>query len=102
LLSKDDFVRKAKEIVEMLRSAGMYTEYDDSGSIGRRYRRFDEIGTPFCVTVDHQTFEDDTVTIRDRDTTRQVRVKVNELVYVLRELLSSERDIEEFGEPFRS
>ncbi len=101
LLSKDDFVRKAKEIVEMLRNAGMYTEYDDSGSIGRRYRRFDEIGTPFCITIDHQTFEDDTVTIRDRDTTRQVRVKVNELVYVLRELLGSEKDIEVFGERFR-
>ncbi len=101
LLSKGDFIEVAKEIVEMLRSAGIYTEYDDSGSIGRRYRRFDEIGTPFCVTVDHQTLEDGTVTIRDRDTTRQVRVSRDELVDVLKELLSTEKDITEFGEPFK-
>ncbi len=102
LLSREPFISKAKEIVEMLRNEGIYTEYDDSGSIGRRYRRFDEIGTPFCITVDHQTFEDSTVTIRDRDTTKQVRVKIEELPNVLKELLSSERDIEEFGEIFRS
>ncbi len=102
LLSKEPFISYSLKLVEMLRNAGIYTEYDDSGSIGRRYRRFDEIGTPFCITVDHQTFEDDTVTIRDRDTTRQVRVKVDELVGVVKELLSSDKDITEFGEIFRS
>ena len=102
LLSKDEFIRVSLEIVEMLRNAGIYTEYDDSGSIGRRYRRFDEIGTPFCVTVDHQTLEDRTVTIRDRDTTRQVRVEIDRLVDVLKELLSTEKDITEFGELFRA
>lgn len=102
LLSKDEFIKVSLEIVEMLRNAGIYTEYDDSGSIGRRYRRFDEIGTPFCVTVDHQTLEDRTVTIRDRDTTRQIRVKIDRLADVLKELLNSERDIAEFGEIFRS
>ena len=102
LLSREEFQKKALEIVEMLRESGIYTEYDDSGSIGRRYRRFDEIGVPFCVTVDHQTFEDNTVTIRDRDTTKQVRVKVEELVSVLKELLNSERSIEEFGEIFKA
>ncbi len=102
LLSKDEFIEVSLKIVEMLRNAGIYTEYDDSGSIGRRYRRFDEIGTPFCVTVDHQTLEDGTVTIRDRDTTRQVRVEINRLVDVLKELLSSEKDITEFGEIFRA
>ncbi len=101
LLSREPFTGKAMEIAEMLKGEGFYTEYDDSGSIGRRYRRFDEIGTPFCVTIDHQTFEDDTVTIRDRDTTRQVRVAVSELAAILRELLSSEKSIEEFGEKFR-
>lgn len=101
LLSREPFESKAQEIVLLLRSKGIYTEYDDSGSIGRRYRRFDEIGTPFCVTVDHQTFDDDTVTIRDRDTTKQVRVKISELPEVLKELLQSERDITEFGEVFR-
>ncbi|MEM4156651.1 MAG: glycine--tRNA ligase, partial [Archaeoglobaceae archaeon] len=73
LLSREPFTIKALEIVDLLRKSGFYTDYDDSGSIGRRYRRFDEIGTPFCITVDHQTFEDETVTIRDRDTTKQVR-----------------------------
>lgn len=102
LLSKDEFIDVSLEIVDMLRDAGIYTEYDDSGSIGRRYRRFDEIGTPFCVTVDHQTLEDKTVTIRDRDTTRQVRVEIDRLVEVLKELLSSEKDITEFGEIFRA
>jgi len=102
LLSKDEFIKVSLEIVEMLRNAGIYTEYDDSGSIGRRYRRFDEIGTPFCVTVDHQTLEDRTVTIRDRDTTNQVRVEIDRLVDVLKELLSSEKDITEFGEIFRA
>ncbi len=101
LLSREPFTTRAQEIASMLKSEGFYTEYDDSGSIGRRYRRFDEIGTPFCITVDHQTFEDDTVTIRDRDTTKQVRVKVSELPNVLRELLNSEKDITEFGIVFR-
>jgi glycyl-tRNA synthetase len=55
-------------------------EYDEGGAIGRRYRRQDEIGTPLAVTVDHQTLEDDTVTLRDRDTLAQERVPVSELV----------------------
>ncbi|MET1124676.1 MAG: glycine--tRNA ligase [Archaeoglobaceae archaeon] len=101
LLSRSPFTDRALEIATELKEAGFYAEYDDSGSIGRRYRRFDEVGTPFCVTIDHQTFEDDTVTIRDRDTTKQVRVAASKLEGVLRELLSSERDIEEFGERFR-
>jgi len=101
LLSREPFESKGMEIVQMLRNEGIFTDYDDSGSIGRRYRRFDEIGTPFCVTVDHQTFEDETVTIRDRDTTAQVRVKLGELPSILKELLRSEKDITEFGEVFR-
>ncbi len=101
LLSREPFTEKAREITARLKKAGIFTEYDDSGSIGRRYRRYDEIGTPFCVTVDHQTFEDETVTIRDRDTTSQVRVKVDELASVLSELLSSEKPLTEFGEVFR-
>ncbi|MEM2022752.1 MAG: glycine--tRNA ligase [Archaeoglobaceae archaeon] len=101
LLSKEPFTTKALEILELLQSAGFYTEYDDSGSIGRRYRRYDEIGTPFCITVDHQTFEDDTVTIRDRDTTKQVRIQISQLISALKELLSSGKSIEEFGIPFR-
>ncbi|AEA46230.1 glycine--tRNA ligase [Archaeoglobus veneficus] len=101
LLSKGAFIEKSIEITFMLKKEGIFTEYDDSGSIGRRYRRFDEIGTPFCVTVDHQTFEDETVTIRDRDTTRQIRVHIGGLAPALRELLSTDKDISEFGEVFK-
>jgi glycyl-tRNA synthetase len=57
----------------------MQTEYDEGGSIGKRYRRQDEIGTPFCVTVDHQTLEDRTVTVRERDSLAQSRVAIDEL-----------------------
>lgn len=101
LLSREPFTTKAMEIVSMLKKAGFYTDYDDSGSIGRRYRRYDEIGTPFCITIDHQTFEDLSVTIRDRDTTGQVRVKISDLTEILKTLMESERSIEEFGEKFR-
>ena len=61
----------------------MQTEYDEGGSIGRRYRRQDEIGTPFCVTIDHQSLEDRTVTVRDRDSLAQERVAVDELADTL-------------------
>ncbi len=101
LLSKDEFISVSHEIAAMLKEAGIFTEYDDSGSIGRRYRRFDEIGTPFCVTIDHQTLEDRTVTIRDRDTTKQIRISIDELVPALKELLTAEKDISEFGEIFK-
>jgi glycyl-tRNA synthetase len=101
LLTKNKFVEKAMEITEYLKNSGIFTEYDDSGSIGRGYRRYDEIGTPFCVTIDHQTLEDDTVTLRDRDTTQQIRIKIEELAPVLKELLVSDKEIFEFGERFR-
>ena len=54
-------------------------EYDEAGSIGKRYRREDEIGTPYCITIDFETENDEAVTIRDRDTMEQVRVKIDEL-----------------------
>ena len=69
---------KAEEVYANL-SKKFMCEYDESGSIGKRYRRQDEIGTPFCVTIDFDTLEDNTVTIRDRDTMEQVRVKIDEL-----------------------
>lgn len=69
---------KAKEIYGNL-SKKFMCDYDEAGSIGKRYRRQDEIGTPFCVTVDFQTLEDNTVTIRDRDTMKQIRLSINEL-----------------------
>ncbi|HUM77601.1 MAG TPA: His/Gly/Thr/Pro-type tRNA ligase C-terminal domain-containing protein, partial [Methanoculleus sp.] len=63
-------------------------QYDDSGAIGRRYRRQDEVGTPFAVTVDHDTLEDNTVTIRDRDSTKQVRVPIERLPATLSGLVT--------------
>jgi glycyl-tRNA synthetase len=67
----------------------MQTEYDEGGSIGKRYRRQDEIGTPYCVTVDHQTLEDRTVTVRDRDSLEQERIAIDELGDVLASRLAA-------------
>ncbi len=78
LVNKDGLDKKAQEIYNMLK-IDSDAFYDDSGSIGRRYARADEIGIPLCITIDHQTMEDGTVTVRDRDTTKQERVKVEEL-----------------------
>jgi glycyl-tRNA synthetase len=78
LVNKDGQPEKAREIYEQLRTL-MPAEYDTGGSIGKRYRRQDEIGTPWGVTVDHQTMEDDTVTLRDRDSLDQSRIAVADL-----------------------
>jgi glycyl-tRNA synthetase len=74
LVSKEGMPERAREIMQGFRKAGIQAEYDAGGSIGKRYRRQDEIGTPWGITVDHQTMEDDTVTLRDRDSLEQVRV----------------------------
>lgn len=83
LLNRDELKKKAREVFQKLRDASIFVEYDDSGSIGRRYRRQDEIGTPYCITIDYETLEDDTVTIRERDTMKQVRVAIAEVKDVL-------------------
>ncbi|MHC1586089.1 MAG: His/Gly/Thr/Pro-type tRNA ligase C-terminal domain-containing protein, partial [Candidatus Hecatellaceae archaeon] len=74
-------------------------EYDESGSIGRRYARMDEVGTPYAVTIDYQTLQDDTVTLRDRDTWKQIRVPVKDLPGILQSLLHGEISFEEAGKP---
>jgi len=84
LIDDKKLVDIAKKIDKNLRNAGIATYYDDSGTIGRRYARMDEIGTPFCITVDHDTLKDNTVTVRDRDTTKQQRKKTEELVKFLK------------------
>jgi glycyl-tRNA synthetase len=84
LLRKAGQPEKAHSVREIL-ARHFTTAYDQAGSIGRRYRRQDEVGTPFGVTIDHQTMEDDTVTLRDRDTTQQERFPVSRLVEVLTE-----------------
>jgi glycyl-tRNA synthetase len=80
LVSKDGLDKEAEEIYLVLKKSGLKAFYDDSGSIGRRYRRQDEIGTPFCVTIDYQTLKDKTVTLRDRDDMKQKRVKISEIL----------------------
>ncbi|COW74547.1 glycyl-tRNA synthetase [Mycobacterium tuberculosis] len=65
-----------------------YIQYDEKDSIGKRYRRQDAIGTPFCITVDHQTLEDNMVTIRHRDSMQQERVNINELENIIGNLVS--------------
>lgn len=69
---------KAKEIYNSLKKSFMCT-YDEAGSIGKRYRRQDQIGTPFCITIDFETLENNTVTLRDRDTMQQIRIKIDEI-----------------------
>jgi len=80
LVKKEGMPEKAKEIGAKLRRAGLTTYYDEKAAIGRRYRRMDEAGTPYCITIDGQTFEDDTVTVRERDSMAQSRVAVKDLV----------------------
>jgi glycyl-tRNA synthetase len=86
LISKPEFESKAAEIFEVLKLEDYNAFYDDSGAIGRRYRRMDEIGTPFCLTIDHQTLEDGTVTLRERDSMLQSRIPAAEIAERLRTL----------------
>lgn len=78
LKNKPDLVEKAREIFNDLKD-DFVCEFDDNGNIGKRYRRQDEIGTPYCLTIDFDSLQDSAVTIRDRDTMEQERIKVNEL-----------------------
>ncbi|MBI5458231.1 glycine--tRNA ligase [Methanobacterium sp.] len=87
LVNKDELVGIANQIRDNLRGEGIIAEVDTSGTIGRRYARSDEIGTPFAVTVDHQSLEDDTVTIRERDSQEQVRVLLSEVPGKVNDLL---------------
>jgi glycyl-tRNA synthetase len=86
-LQKNKLGDKAREVFKML-SPRMMADYDESGSIGKRYRRQDEVGTPFCVTVDFDTLEDDSVTVRERDSMAQERVKLSELVSYLQDRIA--------------
>ncbi len=79
LKNKPQLVEKAREVYTALKKEIPQVAWDDNGNIGKRYRRQDEIGTPFCVTVDFDTLSDDTVTLRDRDTGTQERIPVSEL-----------------------
>ena len=83
LKNKPELVAKAREVYSMLKAEFGAVMWDDNGNIGKRYRRQDEIGTPYCVVIDFETLEGDkldTVTIRSRDTTKQHRIKISELI----------------------
>jgi len=88
LMNRDGLDTIAQTITERLTQCRILTQYDDSGAIGRRYRRQDEVGTPFAVTVDYDTLEDNTVTVRDRDSMEQVRIPIERLPQILSALIS--------------
>ena len=100
LMTRKELADPAKEIIAKLREKSLLVNYDDSGTIGRRYRRNDEIGTPYSVTVDYDTLEDGTVTIRDRDSMHQVRAPIEGIENVLYELIYRGRSFESAGKPF--
>jgi len=87
LMSRDGLDDIAKALTKELHTKRILAEYDDSGAIGRRYRRQDEIGTVFAVTIDYETLEDNTVTIRERDSMKQIRVEKEKIPYLIRELV---------------
>jgi glycyl-tRNA synthetase len=82
LSKKDELIEPSKEVLNLVQPHWM-CDYDQTQAIGRRYRRQDEIGTPYCVTIDFETLEDKAVTVRERDSMDQDRVPVNELVEYL-------------------
>lgn len=91
LLRKDKLPEMAKEIFKLLEK-NFVCLYDETGSIGRMYRRMDEIGTSFCVTVDHDSLKKKDVTVREISSMKQIRVKIKDLNKVIKELLDKERN----------
>ena len=87
MVKKDGLPEKARAIVDDLKF-DFNCQYDEKDSIGKRYRRQDAIGTPFCVTVDHDSLEDDCITIRYRDTMKQERVKIVDLHGIIAQKVS--------------
>jgi len=100
LVNKEPLVSIAKEIYENFKKEGLRVIYDESGNIGRRYARVDEIGVPLAITVDYQTVEDSTVTIRDRDTWEQVRAPIEEIYAKIPEYLRYRLEFKDLGVPF--
>ena len=89
---QQDSVARARKIADEFFHQGIAAKYDEQHAIGRRYARHDEIGTPYCLTIDGQTSEDETVTIRYRDDSRQERIKVGQAVDVVRQALREGRE----------
>ena len=100
LVGKDGLPEKASQVYKTLLHEGFMAEYDKAGSIGRRYARADEIGIPLGITVDYETLKDNTVTVRDRDSWKQVRSRVKELPQLLHEYFLWKANFKDLGEPF--
>jgi glycyl-tRNA synthetase len=98
LVNKDGLLEKADEVYHLLANEGFLVDWDSSGSIGRRYARADEAGTPLGITVDYQTKEDETVTLRDRDSWKQVRAKLIELPQKLHDYYCNKINFEDIGQ----
>jgi len=98
LVSKDGLPEKAKEVCEALMKEGFAVDYDESGSIGRRYARGDEVGTPLGITIDYDTLKDQSVTIRDRDSWKQVRAEIKRLPESLHAYFRHKKQFEELGQ----
>ncbi len=96
IIKRKEFEEIAKDIVKDLRKE-WNVSYDNSGSIGKRYSRNDEIGTPFCITIDEDSSKNNNITIRERDTTKQIKVKISKVKETLRKLISNEIEFEKIG-----
>jgi len=101
LVTKDNLDVKAKEIYNLLRTNNIDALYDDSEFIGRLYARADEIGIPIAITIDYQTLQDNTVTLRDRDTWAQVRVQISDLIKLINEYINNQKQFLELGPIFK-
>jgi len=99
LVEREPLVTIAKELFKELSSKGLTVYYDDSGSIGRRYVRADEMGIPYAITIDYDTLRDDTVTVRDRDSRKQVRIPRAEVYHVIRKCIDEGIKLLDLGYP---
>jgi glycyl-tRNA synthetase len=97
LVSKDGLVEKALEVHKLLAREGFAVEFDETGSIGRRYARADEAGVPLGITIDYETLSSDTVTIRDRDSWQQVRSQIKDLPELLHKYFHEKINFEDLG-----
>ena len=88
LIKKDGLPEIARNLVDQFMKAGINARYDEQHAIGKRYRRHDEVGTPYCLTIDGDTKEDNCVTIRDRDTMNQERISIDEAVEIVKKKLN--------------
>jgi len=98
LVNKDGLLEKADEVYHRLTNEGFTVDWDSSGSIGRRYARADEVGTPLGITIDYQTIDDGTVTLRDRDSWKQVRSNIDNLPDLLHAYFRNKIDFEDLGQ----